>query len=86
LHQWVLFEVYSNELAAWIVAGLLENEGVPAMVAPNGPIFGAWTTAAVLVPYQNLHTARWVLALSPPTDVELEFLATGKLPDVDGAE
>jgi hypothetical protein len=65
---------------------LLENEGVPALVAPNGSIFWPWDTAAVLVPRQSLHTARWILAQPGPTDAELEFLATGKLPGAEGTE
>ena len=86
MHQWVLFRVYSNELAAWIIAGLLENEGVPALVAPNGSIFWPWDTAAVLVPYHNLHTAHWILAQPGPTDAELEFLATGRFAGAEQTE
>lgn len=27
-----------------------------------------------------MHRARWIVAQAPPTDGELEFLATGELP------
>ena len=86
LAQWSLFDVYPNELEAYIVAGLLENEGVRTLVAPNGPLVIAWSTVAILVPTEQLHTAKWILAQPAPTDAELEFLATGRLPATDDAD
>jgi hypothetical protein len=32
------------------------------------------------------HRARWIVAQMPPTDAELEFLATGKLPGQESEE
>jgi len=33
-----------------------------------------------------VHRARWIVAQPPPTDAELDFLATGKLPGADSPE
>jgi hypothetical protein len=79
LGEWAVLGVYPNELAARIVAGLLENEGVLTHVAPDGPLFTCWESAAVLVLAEQLHTARWILALPVPSESELNFLATGEL-------
>lgn len=76
--DWRQFARYPNYLAAHIVAGLLENEGVPAVVESSGVFPGA-DTSAIWVPKELLHRARWILALSPPSDAELLFLATGEL-------
>src|SRR5262245_43559964 len=76
--DWRRFARYPNYLAAHIVAGLLENEGVPTVVESYG-VFPGSDTSAIVVPKALLHRARWILALSPPSDAELLFLATGEL-------
>lgn len=38
------------------------------------------THFVVFVPKKLAHRARWMVAQLPPSDAELEFLATGKLP------
>jgi hypothetical protein len=76
--EWRRFERYPNYLAAHIVAGLLENEGVPTIVESQGVFPGA-DTSAIWVPKDLLHRARWILSLSSPSDAELLFLATGEL-------
>lgn len=76
--DWRRFARYPNYLVAHIVAGLLENEGVPTIVESYGAFPGA-DTSAIWVPKELLHRARWILALSPPSDAELLFLATGEL-------
>ena len=76
--DWRRFARYPNYLAAHIVAGLLENEGVPALVESLG-VFPGVDSSAIWVPKELLHRARWILALSPPSDAELLFLATGEL-------
>jgi hypothetical protein len=76
--DWAAFAVYPHHLAAHIVSGLLENEGLPTIVT-------AWTafpdvaSATVWVPKHLMHRARWIEALAPPGDAELLFLATGEL-------
>ena len=76
--EWEAFERFPNYLAAQIVAGVLENEGVPAIVT-HWSVFPGLVSAIIYVPKYLLHRARWVLALAPPSDVELLFLATGEL-------
>ena len=76
--DWRRFARYPNYLAAHIVAGLLENEGVPTVVESWGSFPGA-DSSAIWVPKELMHRARWILALSPPSDAELLFLATGEL-------
>ena len=78
--EWVRFASYPNHLAAHIVAGLFENEGVPTMIESNSVFPDAITCATVWVPKPLAHRARWILALQPPTEAELIFLATGELP------
>jgi len=38
------------------------------------------TTFVVFVLKKLAHRARWIVAQLPPSDAELDFLATGKLP------
>ena len=76
--EWERFGRYSNYIAAQIVAGRLEMEGVPAIVEAIGAFPGT-DCSAIWVPKKLLHRACWILAWSPPTDAELTFLATGEL-------
>jgi hypothetical protein len=82
--EWRRFSRYPNFLAAHIVAGLLENEGVPTIVESYGVFPGA-DSSAIWVPKELMHRARWILALSPSTDAELLFLATGELQSANEA-
>jgi hypothetical protein len=76
---WTQFAHYPNPWAAYIVAGLLENEGVATYMESSG-IFGEGNGFSTLwVPQTLAHRARWILALAPPTESELTFLATGEL-------
>ena len=76
--EWEIFGRYSNYLAAEIVAGLLESEGLPCIVESAAALPGVgWAT--ILVPKQLMHRGRWIIALGPPGDAELIFLATGEL-------
>lgn len=79
LREWERFARYPNYLAAMIVAGLLENEGVPTVVESIGPFPGT-NSSAVWVPRELVHRARWILAWPPPSDAELTYLATGEFP------
>jgi hypothetical protein len=61
----------AESLCAW-----LEFEGVPSHVEPR-----AHETQFVVCVLKKLaHRARWIVAQVPPTDAELDYLATGKLP------
>lgn len=78
----VRFARYPNYLATHIVAGLLENEGVPTLVEFFAP-FPVTDSSAIWVPKELLHRARWILAWPPPTEAELLFLATGEFLSAD---
>ena len=75
--EWEIYAFYPNYLAAQIVAGLFENEGLPSIVV-------AWTSlpgvgsATVWVPKLLMHRARWIAAQEAPTEAALLFLATGE--------
>jgi hypothetical protein len=76
--EWEIFARFPNYLAAEIVAGLFQNEGLPSIVQAWNSVPGVGTVA-VWVPKFLMHRARWIVALAPPTDAELLFLATGEL-------
>jgi len=61
----------AESLRSW-----LEFEGVPSYVEPRAHEM----QFVVYVLKQLAHRARWIVAQMPPTDAELNFLATGKLP------
>jgi hypothetical protein len=64
----------------------LEFEGVPSYVEPRALASGLETQFVVYVLKKLAHRARWIVAQLPPSDAELEFLATGKLPGQDDGE
>lgn len=76
---WMPFAGYPDPWAAHIVAGLLENEGVPTYIESSGIFEVSISLAVVWVPQPLAHRARWILAQTPPTESELVFLATGEL-------
>jgi len=53
---------------------------VPAKVVPRSLENGLESKYCVFVASNLAHRARWVVSQLPPTDEELEYLATGKLP------
>jgi len=77
--EWQRFSRYRSNLDAHIVAGLLENEGVPTIIESVGVSVDANSPCMLWVPKELSHRARWILAWPPPTDAELIFLATGEL-------
>ena len=76
--EWQAFETYPQHISAQIVAGLLENEGVPAIITAS-TAFPGLAPATLWVPQHLMHRARWIVSLAPPGDAELSFLATGEL-------
>ena len=53
-----------------------EFEGVPSRIEARA----SETMFVVCVLKKLAHRARWIVAQQQPTDEELDFLATGKLP------
>ncbi len=42
----VMLTTAPNEIEANLIAGILRDEGIPVMVRPGGPGFGAWASVA----------------------------------------
>jgi hypothetical protein len=78
--DWELFQSFTDAGSAEVLAAWLLSEEVPAMVEPRFLENSLEGVYRVLVHRKFMHRARWVVAQAPPTDEELEFLATGKLP------
>jgi hypothetical protein len=70
---------FADRGSAESICSWLEFEGVPACVRAEGQD----TQFVVYVLKKLAHRARWIAAQVPPTEAELEFLATGKLPGQD---
>lgn len=78
-----------NEIEANLIAGRLRDEGIPVMLRPGGPGFGAWASAltfehGVYVREGDLERAREILAvLDDPLDDG--FIEDDGEPPVNGA-
>jgi hypothetical protein len=77
--EWENFQEFGDDLAARIVAGRVEYEGVPTFIETR-PHWSGFRVI-VRVPRPLLHRARWLMSLPFPTESELGFLATGELLD-----
>ena len=74
------FKTFSDRGPAEALQSWLEFEGVPSYVESRA-LSGAMESQFVVYVLKKLaHRARWIVAQLPPSDAELEFLATGKLP------
>jgi hypothetical protein len=74
------FGVFSSLGPAEALLAQLELNQVPAKIEARALEGCIERQYCVLVSSRMAHRARWILAQSPPTDEELIFLATGKLP------
>jgi len=74
------FRVFPDRGPADSMCSWLEFEGVPSYVESRGLSASMETQFVVFVLKKLAHRARWITAQLPPSDAELEFLATGKLP------
>lgn len=79
-NAWELFISYPDFGPAEAMRTRLEFEQVPCKVEARALENGLESQFCVYVAQGLAHRARWVVAQLPPTDAELEFLATGKLP------
>lgn len=84
--DWVLFRSFPEFGPAEAMRVWLQHEGVPTAVESRALESGVGTHYCVFVARHLAHRARWLAAQLPPTDAELEFLATGKLPGSDEGE
>lgn len=78
--RWEAFRSFAELGAAQAPCAQLELERVPARIEARAPESGVEAQYLVLVGATLAHRARWVVAQLPPSEEELNFLATGKLP------
>lgn len=77
------FRAFPDRGSAESFRSWLEFEGVPSYVESRALSSAVETMFVVFVLKKLAHRARWITAQLPPTDAELDFLATGKLPGQD---
>ena len=79
--DWELFRVFTDAGSADTMCNWLRLENVPARVESRSLENAREAEFCVFVLRSLAHRARWVVAQLPRTDEELDFLATGKLPE-----
>jgi hypothetical protein len=84
--NWELFRTFTDIGSAEVMCAWLLSEEVPATVDTISFESALEIQYRLYVQRDLVHRARWVIAQPPPTDAELEFLATGKLPGADQGE
>jgi hypothetical protein len=78
--RWEVFRTFDDIGSAEVMCSWLLREEVPAKVVPRTLENGLEAAFCIFVVSRLAHRARWVVAQLPPSDEELEYLATGKLP------
>jgi len=81
--SWEPFRVFTDAGSANTMCNWLQLEQVPARVETRSLENAREAEYCVVVLSSLAHRARWIVAQLPPTERELDFLATGRLP---GAE
>lgn len=79
--EWEVLLTFEDEGSAQALAELLVKEGVPASVEVQAPVPGLVENVRLVVRSDMAHRARWILNSSKLTDEELDFAATGQLPE-----
>jgi hypothetical protein len=80
-NEWCVLDTYGDRLAAEADAGYLRSEMVAAKVEVISDFPGQDRGAQLWVDAALAHRARWLLKLNTVSDAELDYLATGKLPN-----
>ena len=78
--EWTLFRSFDDHGSADVMCQWLLRENVPAKVVARNLENALESNFGVFVLRSLAHRARWVVAQLPPSDEELEYLATGRLP------
>jgi hypothetical protein len=78
--DWCVLGTYPDRFTAEADAGFLRSERVAAKVEVIGDFPGQERGARLWVDAALEHRARWLLKLGAVSEAELEYLATGKLP------
>jgi len=76
---WELFRKFDDLGSAEVMCAWLLREEVPAKIIARTLANGLESEYAIFVASHLAHRARWVVSQLPPTDEELEYLATGQL-------
>jgi hypothetical protein len=77
--DWELFRSFADLGSAEVMCSWLLREQVPAKVETRSLENAIEAQYCVFVHRSLAHRARWVVAQLPPSEEELDFLATGKL-------
>jgi hypothetical protein len=77
--EWEFFKSFPDFGPAEAMRVWLQHENVPTKIEARSLESGIEHQYCVFVAKRLAHRARWVTAQLPPTEQELEFLATGKL-------
>lgn len=72
--DWVPFESRDDSASAAMLRSQLEHEGIATRLQVHG--VPGLSSFNILVPQSLLHRARRLFQQPPPSDAELEFLAT----------
>jgi hypothetical protein len=78
--EWEMFQSFADRGPAEALCVQLELEQVPCRIEPRALENAVEAVFCVMVARSLAHRARWVVGQLPPTEEELIFLATGKLP------
>lgn len=84
--EWTEFRAYSTRGEADVLCRQLQLAGVPSTVESRALESAVEAQYWVMVATRLAHRARWIVAQLPPTEAELDFLATGKLSQDDSAQ
>ena len=79
LALWEGFRTFENRGPAEALKSWLEFEGVPCRIEAQVLENGLESNFRLYVKVGLAHRARWIVGQLPPSEAELEFLATGKL-------
>ncbi len=78
---WVLLQACPDPMAAQVLAGMLQADGIPARVSTLAPIPGLEQNAEVQVPRAWLARAERRLEAQRPSEEELTELALHSAPE-----
>ena len=82
-NDWELFQTFTDIGSAEVMCAWLLSEEVPARVDTQSFESSLEIRYRLWVRRDLIHRARWVIAQPAPTETELEYLATGKLPNAE---
>jgi len=83
---WEVVATLPDVASAHVLATMIRDEGVPAIVVTDSSLLGEARRSEVRVPPGMARRAHWLVSQAQFTDAELTFLATGELGGDDKAE